>query len=266
MATTASKLAELHKYSACDVSDALLKLKSPGAGFLADIGERYGREEMEQADETQLTKAPDAVPISSSHKQEKQIAPASTVLFVEKGVGNIDKNSSQGSSSGSSSSGISNVSKGNIPADAHYVDLTTPDTVVVMSQPKGQTNAVLGGIMAVRMKVLGAKGVVVDGRVRDLEELSGVGLPIYARGTSTVGAGAASIPFAIDVPVDINGVNVYPGDLIFADPKEGVVCIPQDKLEDVLRILPSIVAADERVLEVVKAGMEVWEAFRRFRS
>jgi regulator of RNase E activity RraA len=49
---------------------------------------------------------------------------------------------------------------------------------VVISQPSGQTNAVLGGIMAVRMKVLGARGVVVDGRVRDLEELRGVGLSV----------------------------------------------------------------------------------------
>ncbi|KAI9765609.1 MAG: hypothetical protein M1840_007298 [Geoglossum simile] len=120
--------------------------------------------------------------------------------------------------------------------------------------------------MAVRMKVLGAKGVVVDGRVRDLEELRGVGLSIYARGTSTVGAGAASVPHLVNVAIGVGGVNVVPGDIIFADPVEGVVCIPKDKLDDVLRVLPSITAADERVLEAVKAGMEVQEAFRKFRG
>lgn len=53
-----------------------------------------------------------------------------------------------------------------------------PGSVVVMSQPEGQKCAVLGGIMALRMKVLGVKGVVVSGRVRDLEELKETELPV----------------------------------------------------------------------------------------
>lgn len=58
------------------------------------------------------------------------------------------------------------------------MDLSKPETIVVISQPAGQKCAVLGGIMALRMKVLGVRGVVVDGRVRDLEELGGTGLPV----------------------------------------------------------------------------------------
>jgi regulator of RNase E activity RraA len=49
-----------------------------------------------------------------------------------------------------------------------------------MSQPPGQTCAVMGGIMAARMRKLGAKGVLVDGRVRDLETLRGLGVPVSA--------------------------------------------------------------------------------------
>jgi len=47
-----------------------------------------------------------------------------------------------------------------------------------MKQPEGQKCAILGGIMALRMKVLGAKGVVVNGRVRDLAELRETGLTV----------------------------------------------------------------------------------------
>ena len=47
-----------------------------------------------------------------------------------------------------------------------------------MSQPEGQKCAVLGGIMALRMMVLNAKGVVVSGRVRDVVELGETGLPV----------------------------------------------------------------------------------------
>jgi len=60
------------------------------------------------------------------------------------------------------------------------VDLTDADTVVVLDQPLGQNCAILGGIMAARMKYLGAKAVVVTGggRVRDVTELKSLGLPV----------------------------------------------------------------------------------------
>jgi regulator of RNase E activity RraA len=48
----------------------------------------------------------------------------------------------------------------------------------VVSQPAGQRNAVVGGIMAMRMARLGARGVLVDGRVRDLSTLAEVGMPV----------------------------------------------------------------------------------------
>ena len=49
---------------------------------------------------------------------------------------------------------------------------------MVMKQPEGQKCAIIGGIMALRMKVLGARGVVANGRVRDLVELRETGLPV----------------------------------------------------------------------------------------
>lgn len=48
----------------------------------------------------------------------------------------------------------------------------------MLEQPAGQTCAVLGGIMASRMKYLGVRGVVVNGRVRDLAELKSSGLSV----------------------------------------------------------------------------------------
>jgi regulator of RNase E activity RraA len=48
----------------------------------------------------------------------------------------------------------------------------------VLSQPPGQSCAVVGGIMAIRMAKIGVKAVVVDGRVRDLGALAGCGVPV----------------------------------------------------------------------------------------
>lgn len=56
--------------------------------------------------------------------------------------------------------------------------MTEEGTVVVIEQPPSQICAAIGGIMAARMKLLGVKGVVVSGRVRDLAELRASNLPV----------------------------------------------------------------------------------------
>ena len=48
----------------------------------------------------------------------------------------------------------------------------------MIDQPAGQHCAVLGGIMAVRMKYMGVCGTVVNGRIRDLGEITGCQLPV----------------------------------------------------------------------------------------
>ncbi|CCE34093.1 related to dlpA protein [Claviceps purpurea 20.1] len=209
-------LATLQQYTACDISDALLKLQVPGAGYLADLT-------------AYSTKAdPDAT--------SPTIAPVSTILFVAKGE-----------TSAASSSPAANMPKG-----IHWADVMEPDTFVVMKQAPGQTNAICGGIMALRMKMRRVRGIIVAGR-------------ILALGTSTVGAGAASTPHALQVPLDINGVIVSPGDIAFQDPVNGVVIIPRDKLGRVLDLLPGLTAADERVKGDILKGVSVYEAFARHR-
>ncbi|PHH78311.1 hypothetical protein CDD80_7066 [Ophiocordyceps camponoti-rufipedis] len=212
----------LRKHSACDVSDALARLKVPSAGFLADLH-------------------------AYSPGSGKTIAPVSTVLFVAKGH-------------------APEHPAPNLPGQLHWSDATEPDSFVVIQQPRGQTNAVCGGIMALRMKMCRAKGIAVAGRVRDVAELRSTGLPILAYGTSTVGAGGASVAWASQVPLDINGVTVKPGDVAFHDPDDGFVVIPQDKLQQVLDLMPKLVAADDKVKEHVVRGGTVHDAFRLHRD
>ncbi|KAL4908157.1 hypothetical protein BDW74DRAFT_97687 [Aspergillus multicolor] len=238
------KLNALQIYSACDVSDALLKIQKPAdgspprAGYIADL-------------------TPFSPTLGRNTTTPKLIAPASTIQFIPK------------SSSASSllTEYTSTPNENHIfPAGTHWVDNTEPNTIVLISQPPGQHCAVIGGIMAVRMKALGVKGVVVDGRIRDLSEIQGASLPVWAKGTSTVGTGAEAKPGLRNVRIDVGGVSVEPGDIVFCDPLEGVVVIPKDLLDQVLEIMPGIVEADDRVKEAVEGGMSVFEAFKKFRG
>ena len=68
----------------------------------------------------------------------------------------------------------------NLPPDKHWVDLVRPDVAVFIHAPP-KSNAVVGGIMASRMRQLGAQAVVVNGRVRDVREVSST-LPVGLTG------------------------------------------------------------------------------------
>ncbi|QSS60592.1 DlpA domain-containing protein [Histoplasma capsulatum] len=231
------------------VSDALLKIqKVPGsetarAGFLADI-----------------------VPFSPSQinleNEPKAIGPASTFKFIPKNDPLPEDTSPSKDHT--------------IPPGHHWVDCAQPGTVVFIEQPAGQFCASVGGIMAARMKVLGVKGVVVDGRVRDLAELRSTQLQIWARATSTVGTSAEAKPGARNVPVKIGGVTVSPlipskspnlqGDIAFCDPLEGAAVIPAELLDEVLALVPKLAAADEKVKEDVLSGASVFDSFNKHRS
>jgi regulator of RNase E activity RraA len=59
---------------------------------------------------------------------------------------------------------------------------------------------------------------------------------------------------------------VNPGDLVFSDAVNGVVIIPQDKVDEVISMLPALIEADDRVKEEVRNGMSVQEAFKKHRG
>lgn len=110
-----------------------------------------------------LFKVPFAPSSSSLEGQPKIIGYASTFQFVPKGE---------------PLPAVASSSERGIPPGTHWVDWTQPDTIVLVDQPEGQRCAALGGIMASRMKMIGAKAVLVNGRIRDLAELRSCGLPV----------------------------------------------------------------------------------------
>ncbi|KAL1297344.1 hypothetical protein AAFC00_004889 [Neodothiora populina] len=259
------------EYSACDISDCLLKLKVPGAGFLPDIV---------------------PLPISSFPQSQAQdpttaitVAPISTVLFTPLHC------PPSSSSPEEPNPGPEASTKSNISPETHWTDLPTPHSICVIQQPPNQSCAVVGDILATRLKLRGVRGVVVDGRVRDLRALGrwscgssttqrggdgegeeggkrdeDEGFVVWSKGTSTVGSGLQAKAFAVGVRLRIGVVGVDEGDILFADASErGVVVIPRNRLSELLEMLPAVKAADDAVFADVEAGVSVQEAFRRHR-
>ena len=61
--------------------------------------------------------------------------------------------------------------------------------------------AVIGELIALQAKVRGAAAILVDGPVRDVDEIAAFGLPVWARSLSAAGP-AKDVPGELDVPVD----------------------------------------------------------------
>ena len=85
--------------------------------------------------------------------------------------------------------------------------------------------ACLGDGMAGTHKMLGVTGIVVDGSVRDLTGIEGVGMPVWGKGL-VPGHGVFSLIRA-NQPVVIGELLIHPGDLLVCD-RDGVTQIPRD--------------------------------------
>jgi regulator of RNase E activity RraA len=138
---------------------------------------------------------------------------------------------------------------------------------VVIESPPDATAASIGGIMSLRMAKNGVLGCVVSGRVRDVKEQKESGIEVWAGGRSSVATGAEAKVWGRECEVVVNGVTVRPGDVVFADGEEGcVVVVPRDLVGEVLTVVGGIVDDDDQVLAALREGMNVKEAFAKFRG
>lgn len=125
-----------------------------------------------------------------------------------------------------------------------------PKVAVVQDLDKPATiGAVFGEVNSNIHKSLGCNGVIVDGAVRDVEEMFGVGFKALARRLA-VGHGYG-VPVSWGEPVEVFGQRVEPGQLIHGD-KHGFLAVT---FEDEARLLEAARFMDEQECEtVIRAG------------
>lgn len=144
------------------------------------------------------------------------------------------------------------------------IDAAGPGDVVVVAND-GCAVSSWGGTATYAAKLRGIAGLVVDGGVRDREEIVEHGLPVFARHlVPTTGRGRIRV-VEIGGTVTVAGHKVATGDVIVAD-GTGIVCIPQDKAERVLEIAERLSDDDARAMEEIAAGLSFTEAMARFRK
>ncbi|KAH8817078.1 ribonuclease E inhibitor RraA/Dimethylmenaquinone methyltransferase [Xylogone sp. PMI_703] len=219
----------LKSFSTCDVSDALLKLKHPNGGFLADLI------------------------MWSPQRQEgdtKIVGPAYTVQYVPKGT---DTPAHSGHYIDS------------IPAGA-VVFISSPKTVNAvyggLMSNRARASGAVGTIVDGRVRDLN------EHRDLGYPACQGPST-VFARDIATASPYEVAFVSGVNVPVKLRSeeqnVTINPGDYLIGD-INGVVCVPRELASRVVPLIAPQVEADKKIAADIQAGMTFVEASKKHRS
>ena len=135
-----------------------------------------------------------------------------------------------------------------LPVLSALAEVAAGDVLVIVAG-EGSV-AVLGELFATEARRRGLAGVVIDGFCRDVAGLRRNGLPVFARGTIPRSGGTLARP-ALNQPTSCGGVDVNPGDIVFAD-DDGVAIAPAERFGAALAMAEHIGRAEGAMLEAMR--------------
>lgn len=131
------------------------------------------------------------------------------------------------------------------------IDNSKPGEVGVIVMENGLDVAAIGGLMATAAKSRGMAGMILDGGVRDVEEIRALGLTVFSASVTPATAVSRWASVANNIPVQCGGVTVNPGDIIVAD-TDGVVVVPRDHADGVLKRAQEIDERERKMVPMIK--------------
>jgi regulator of RNase E activity RraA len=123
--------------------------------------------------------------------------------------------------------------------------------------------ALWGELMSTRAMHLKAAGAVVDGYSRDTKGILALGFPVFSQGRYAQDQGYRGRVIDYRVPLEIDGVRLGPGDIVFGD-LDGVLVIPREAEREAIARALEKVGKENKVRTAIQAGMSTAEAFEKF--
>lgn len=109
-----------------------------------------------------------------------------------------------------------------------------------------------GEILTEAARARGVAGLVIDGAVRDIDAIEALRFPVFSRGLA-IGACTKEKPGTIDTPIQLGGVMVRSGDLVFGN-ADGLVIVEQDRIEEVYEAAVSRRKRESQIITKLRQG------------
>ncbi len=132
------------------------------------------------------------------------------------------------------------------------IEETPPGSVLVIDG-KGYDGHFTGDNQGALAKRQGVVGIVVYGGARDLAGYREMGMPLYCTGSATRDKPAELQLTAYNVPVEVGGVMVKPGDIIIAD-EDGVVAIPAEGMDLMMENMKIMFEVEDGMEKAINSG------------
>jgi len=133
------------------------------------------------------------------------------------------------------------------------LEVASPGDIVVVNTNGNTTSAIFGELMC--RTAVGAKlgGIVVDGAIRDIDAITALGFPAFSRAVCAGGCDKDG-PGEVNSPIACGNTVVMPGDIVVGD-ADGVVVVPREEAEEVLRLVTALVERERARIAEIDAGV-----------
>ena len=144
----------------------------------------------------------------------------------------------------------------------HMIDAASPGDVIVVANNGAQVST-WGGMASYSAKLKGIAGLVVDGGVRDREEIVEFSFPTFSKHMVPTPGKTRIKVLSINEPIICAGVRVRHGDIIVGD-GTGVLCLPIEHVEKITEEAEKFTAEDKKAMQEMKNGLTFREALKKF--
>ena len=147
--------------------------------------------------------------------------------------------------------------------EIRLIDSLQPGEIPVFSCGATGRIAPWGELLSTASKARGAAGALMDGLTRDVRAIRAMQFPVFAGGIGPLDSKGRGKIIALDVPVEVAGVKIASGDLVFGD-ADGVVVVPQAIEAQVIAAAFEKLKGEHSTLADLQAGMKLGDVFAKY--
>lgn len=145
------------------------------------------------------------------------------------------------------------------------VDAIPNDSIVLVASDSDIDAALWGGLMSTRAIARGAKAAIVNGGVRDIEQIADLGFPVFGSYPCVKDIRKRGFMSDYNCEIAIGNVVIKPQDIIFSD-INGIVVIPSDHLDEILSSLKTTLKNEQQTMSELSEGKSAREVFETYQT